>query len=112
MQRANDPSESRHPGAGDWVRELSNQLTGNIKRRFKQSDVPLNTSLPRTAHREILQRRIDRSLPMRFYEFRTRCGVALLILEGKMDGSKIKYSGGPAIGAEDGVIIFEDEPNE
>jgi hypothetical protein len=59
-----------------------------------------------------LKERIERSRAMRFYPFRTRCGDVLLILEGWMDGSRIKYLGNPDIGAENGVILFEDGSDE
>lgn len=105
---ATQPKDQRQSTPEDWIRELCNQLMGKIKRRFKQSSVDVGAGLPRVAHPNMLRHRIDRGLEMTFYEFRTRSGSALLILEGKMDATRLRYSGGGNPAA-DGVILFGDD---
>jgi hypothetical protein len=98
-------TRTREPNVDDWVRELANQLVGKINRRYRQSNVEMRTGLPTSLKPEMLKRRITRASKLRYYGFRTLSGPVVLIVEGVLEGAKLRYMGQSSVEQE--IILFD-----
>jgi hypothetical protein len=100
---------NRKATAEDWVRELTNQLLGRIKKRLLQSNVDLKAGLPKTGNSELIQRHFVRVKNPKLYEFRTLRGPVVLLIDGTVSDSVVSYSGTAANASEGDIILFESE---
>jgi hypothetical protein len=89
----------------DWIREMTNQVFGRLKRRLLQFQVQLNASLPSALTREAFERELRRPGFM-VYPFRTLRGEVLLTLSGDIDHSQLAYAHGAAVLNDGDVILF------
>jgi hypothetical protein len=91
----------------DWIRELTNQLMGRVKKRFLQFSVTLQTSLPAPAGTQFLSRFCETAAAInRLYELRTLRGTVIVLLAAEIDSSKLVYSGHVRLRDEGDIIIF------
>jgi hypothetical protein len=98
-----DPSR---PFSGvDWVQENVNQLLGRLKSRLLPFQVTLRLGLPQLLTEQALQSSVAKG-PLGVYRFRTLRGEVTVILNGKVDYSKLEYSGVAASLTEGDIIVF------
>ena len=90
----------------DFVRELTNQLTGRLKSRMLQFQIVLEATLPALVASELLLEKARASTTLRWHTFRLLRGEVIATLDGSFDGSSIKYSGESGHGREGEVILF------
>ena len=100
---------NRKATAEDWVRELTNQLMGRLKKRLLQSQVDVKAGLPKTGNAELILRHFARVKAPRCYQFRTLRGSVVLLFEGLLKDSVVNYAGQAASAAEGDIILFECE---
>jgi hypothetical protein len=90
----------------DFVRELTNQLTGRLKSRMLQFEITLETMLPALIARDLLIEKASGSKTLRWHTFRLLRGDIVATLDGKFDGRRAKYTGQTGHGREGDVILF------
>jgi Chemotaxis phosphatase CheX len=90
----------------DWIRELTNQLSGRIKNRLLRFQYELQLGLPSALERRLFEHRTQLSESATLYGFRTLRGEVQVIVEGTIDESTFAYSGEIAVPGEGDVIIF------
>jgi hypothetical protein len=91
----------------DWIRELTNQLVGRVKKRFLQFGVLLTASLPSPANQQFVERQGSATTVSKTYLFRTIRGVVVVGLEGEIDGSQLAYCGSVQLPDEGDIILFD-----
>lgn len=96
----------RRPSGADWIRELTNQLMGRIKKRLTQLQVVLQTSLPWVPSPEALQRWQMGSQAASVYEFRTLRGEIVVLVDGNINYSALAYTGAMELANEGDIILF------
>jgi len=99
-------SEERKPSSSDWIRELTNQLLGRVKKRLAQFQVSLQTGLPSLPTQERLQRLQSASSSPNVYEFRALRGEIIVVLDATIDYSALRYSGTLKLASEGDIILF------
>lgn len=98
-----DPSR---PFSGvDWVQENANQLLGRLKSRLLPFQVTLRMGLPQMMTPQALETSVARGL-LGVYRFRTLRGEVTVTLDGKVEYSKLEYSGVCAGLTEGDIIVF------
>jgi hypothetical protein len=90
----------------DWIRELTNQLMGRLKKRLLQFQVTLTTGLPSASNSSVTQRQGERSGSTRIFLFRTLRGQILVSLQGALNEAALKYEGQLNLAGEGDIIIF------
>ncbi len=90
----------------DWVRELTNQLMGRVKKRFFQFGVALQASLPAPAGNQFLERHVSKEHPGKVYPLRTLRGTVVVVLVATIDHEKLVYCGDVHQPNEGDVILF------
>lgn len=85
----------------DWIRELTNQLMGRVKRRFLQFGVAVETGLPALTNSSALKQ-----LDGRTYSFRTLRGTIVVILDAEIDRQRLVYRDDVKLRAEGDIILF------
>lgn len=90
----------------DFVRELTNQLSGRLKSRMLQFAIALETMLPTLVARDVLLQKASGSAGLRWHTFRLLRGDIIATLDGNFDGSRMKYAGPTGHGREGDVILF------
>ena len=91
----------------DWIRELTNQLVGRVKKRFLQFGVQLNARLPSPASQRFVERHGGAaSSASRAYLFRTIRGVVTVILDAQIDDKQFAYCGTVQLRDEGDIILF------
>lgn len=89
----------------DWVREITNQVFGRLKRRLLQFQVELSAGLPGMLSKDAFER--ERQRPgFVVYVFRTLRGEVIVTLSGEIDHSVLAYSYASSIPNEGDVILF------
>ena len=99
-------NEQRKPSSSDWIRELTNQLLGRVKKRLAQFQVSLQTGLPLLPTQERLQRLQAGSSSPNVYEFRALRGEIIVVLDATIDYSALRYSGTLKLANEGDIILF------
>jgi hypothetical protein len=95
------------PFAGrDWVRELTNQLLGRVKRRLLQFQISVKAGLPTILTHDMLERQRARAGEQTAYVFRTLRGEIIVTLTGKIDSNAFSYSGAVNPANEGDFILF------
>ncbi len=91
----------------DWIRELTNQLVGRVKKRFLQFGVQLNARLPSPASQRFGERHGGAaSAASKTYVFRTIRGMVVVILDASLDDKQFCYCGGVQLRDEGDIILF------
>jgi hypothetical protein len=98
-----DPS--RRLDAHDWVREMTNQVLGRLKRRLLQFQVELNANLPSALTHEAFERERERPGFMAF-SFRALRGEVVVTLSGDIDCSQLTYTQSAASLVDGDVLLF------
>jgi hypothetical protein len=89
----------------DWIREVTNQIFGRLKRRLLQFQVELGTGLPANLTAEAFDR--ERKQPgFVVYAFRTLRGEVVVTLSGQLAHSTLAYANAAQIPSEGDVILF------
>lgn len=89
----------------DWVREVTNQVFGRLKRRLLQFQVDLGTGLPANLTPEAFAR--ERKQPgFVVYAFRTLRGEVVVTLSGQLAHAALAYANSSQIPSEGDVILF------
>jgi len=99
-------SGPRKPSSSDWIRELTNQLLGRVKKRLAQFQVSLQTGLPSLPTQDRLQRLRSGSSSPNVYEFRALRGEIIVVLDATIDYSALRYSGTLKLANEGDIILF------
>jgi hypothetical protein len=99
-------SGQRQPSSSDWIRELTNQLIGRVKKRVAQFQVSLQTGLPSLPTQDRLKRLQTGSSSPNVYEFRTLRGEIIVVLDATIDYSALRYSGTLKQANEGDIILF------
>jgi len=95
------------PHTEDWLRELTNQLMGRIKKRFLHFSVTLRATLPAPVNDQFWARYAEASQGLnKAYPFRTLRGSVIVLLAGKIDHSKLVYCGDVSTRDEGDIILF------
>jgi hypothetical protein len=89
----------------DWVQENVNQLLGRLKSRLLSFQVTLRMGLPQLLTEQALQTLVSKGL-LGVYRFRTLRGEASVTMSGKVDYSRLEYSGLSAGVNEGEIIVF------
>jgi hypothetical protein len=98
--------DTGRPFAGlDWVQENVNQLLGRLKSRLLSFQVTLSIGLPQMLSEQALKAMIEKGL-LGAYRFRTLRGEVSVTLSGRIDYSRLEYSGLSAGVTEGDVIVF------
>ena len=93
--------------AEDWLRELTNQLMGRIKKRFLHFSVTLRATLPGPVGDQFWTRYAEASTGInKVYPFRTLRGTVVVLLAGSIDHSKLAYCGEVSTRDEGDIILF------
>jgi hypothetical protein len=96
----------RKPSSSDWIRELTNQLVGRVKRRLAQFQVSLQAGLPSLPTQDRLRRLQSGSSSPNVYEFRALRGEIIVVLDATIDYSALRYSGTLKLPNEGDIILF------
>lgn len=89
----------------DWLKELTNQLMGRIKRRLSRLKVTLRVGLPTPISGPALDQQRTLKDTDFLYVFRTRTGEVVVSLSGRFDESVLVFSDIPD-GPEEGEVIL------
>ena len=93
--------------AEDWLRELTNQLMGRIKKRFLHFGVTLRATLPTPVADQFWARYSEAAAGIgKVYPFRTLRGNVVVLLAGSIDHSKLVYCGEVSTRDEGDIILF------
>jgi len=96
----------RRPLGHDWIRELTNQLLGRIKKRLSQLQVNLQAGLPSLATLDMLQRLQASNKAPSVYQFRTLRGDVIVVVDAVIDYSAMSYAGALELPNEGDIILF------
>ena len=98
-------AKARRLDGRDWVREVTNQVFGRLKRRLLQYHVELSAGLPSALNRDGFEREQKRA-GFVVYAFRTLHGDIIVTLSGDIDHSVLAYYYASNIPSEGDVILF------
>ena len=90
----------------DWVRELTGQLMGRIKRRFARYGKHIRVGLPSSTLAQSTVRQLAQTAEHRGYTFRSLKGEVHVALVGGCDPNLIDYTRVAGSYEEDEVILF------
>jgi hypothetical protein len=92
--------------AGDWARELANQLVGRLKNRLLQLSVRLQLGASSMIDSLSLVNQIRGFASTRIYTARTLRGEVVMTVRGMPEETELRYASIPAV-AEGSTLLFD-----